>query len=456
MHRIIPTACVFYLVSIICYVVFFYPGPTSQDFQELFNKKITIAAKVVSYASVRPEKTVVFVVQKIHTNQYSNEKIYVRIDKAVQLQYGDHITLTGTIKKPESFITETGRVFQYPEFLAAKNTYAVMKAETIVLHNAEECNRGVCLGGNLIRGLQKIKRSIVETISKILPDDAAALLAGIGIGEDALFSDTLAENFQVAGLSHIIVLSGYNILLVVTALMHVFSQLGFLYTSRRVMAIGGVVLFVLMTGTGASSVRAGIMSSIGLMLQISTRPHHAWRVLLYTLTIMTLMQPLALIYDPSLHLSFIASLAILYAVPIASRYCIKGSWIERSWAHATVTLLIETTVVQIIVLPYIIWMSGTFSVVSLIANLLTVPLVPYVMMGGLIGVVIAWMHLQSAQLLITPIEYLLNYIITIADWVRHLDAATITVEPIGYGWIIAWYCMVGIIMMIGSKTNGET
>jgi competence protein ComEC len=248
-----------------------------------------------------------------------------------------------------------------------------------------------------------------------------------------------------------VVLSGYNITLVVAAVIIVMRAISLGYRARRIVALMAVPFFILMTGTGASSVRAGCMSMMGLLLEIDVRPKHSLRVLLYTLTIMTVVSPWSFIADPSLHLSFLAVIGLWYGTPICAAYMKKVyqiPWIGK--------LLTETVSVQLIVLPYILFMSGSFSMLSLIANLLTVPLVPLVMLTGMVSLVIVnittWISLgQIGHIILMvvriPAEILLQWIYYVAQYVAGKDGWIVSGVVLNKWMLIVGYLLAGIGIM---------
>jgi predicted membrane metal-binding protein len=98
-------------------------------------------------------------------------------------------------------------------------------------------------------------------------------------------------------------------------------------------------------------------------------------------------------------------------------------------------LLLETFAVQMTVLPYILWMSGSVSLLSLGANLMTVPLVPLIMGWGFGATLISYIHTGLGTMIAMPAQWLLSYIIGVAHQIAQYDWAVVTLPPFS-GWII--------------------
>ena len=263
--------------------------------------------------------------------------ILVTLPMDASVSYGDRVSVQGKVQEPDSFMTDTGREFDYRRYLAVSDIYATMKPKTFTIISSGNGNR-------LYAGLFSLRKKFVDTIRKLFPVNEGGLFAGIVIGEKSLLpADTLSD-FQIAGLTHMIVLSGFNITIVAIFAVTFLAWCGLGYRSRRMGAFVVIPLFVIMTGFGSSSVRAAIMSLLVFFLQVTTRTQHPLRIILYTAGIMGLINPRQVLYDPSFQMSFIAFVGLIYVTPII------GAWFERfgEWFGLR-DLLVETLSVQVFV-----------------------------------------------------------------------------------------------------------
>lgn len=404
MHRWIIGACVFYLFGIAGYYGVIHTEFTGEELSEYFNEERIITIVVDSYPN-RSDRYVTVTARVYESDKVNesdsgyglgndhesvrvlNEKVLIRFPLGTAVEYGDYFELYGIVEQPESFTGDTGRVFNYPGYLAAQGIYGIIKPVTVTKITTEAqvtiTGRMGSMINRVYRWLFEVRTWFVAVLGKYFTDDEHGLIAGMLIGEQSLMSEDLTADFRIVGLSHIVVLSGYNITLVVRAVVFIATLGGLGYRSRRAVAVGVVPFFVIMTGAGASSARAGIMSVVSLILQIDTRTAAAYTMVVYTLTLLVAYTPLALIYSPSLHLSFIALIGLVYVVPMVQSLQPIKRFLEKinpdSYWAAVAQLIIETTSVQFFVLPYIMYMSGSFSVLSLVVNILIVPLVSLIM-----------------------------------------------------------------------------
>ncbi len=371
----------------------------------------------------------------------TGDHIQISLPAHTNVSYGDSVSVTGTLHTPKSFMTDTGREFDYPTYLLVHGIVATMSTKQLQVVNHHNKSR-------FVEDLFLVKKYFTNEVQKLFPSPEAGLFAGIVIGEQSLLPKTNLTEFQIAGLTHMIVLSGYNITVVALGAMWVLAIVGLGYRARRVGAIIAIPIFIIMTGMGASSVRAGIMAIIVFLLQLDTRPAHSFRIILLTLSIMVAITPYALLYDPSLHLSFLAFIGLVYVTPITEFLFAKYN--VADWGGMR-DLLIETMSVQLFVLPYIIWMSGRVSLLILISNLITVPLTPLVMGTGFTVTLLGMIIGPLGQVLAKPISWIMTYMLSVAHIVASIRATTFTLPPFG-GWVmVGIYVFIVIIIMVTNQ-----
>lgn len=355
--------------------------------------------------------------------------ILVTLPRGVDVSYGDKVSLFGKVDHPENFITETDREFDYQHYLAVHDIYGLIRANDINV--LAQHQRSL-----VYEYLFSLKRYFVTSIKNIFSQKESGLFAGIMVGEKSLLPKETLNDFQVAGLTHMIVLSGHNITLVTMALMTVLAWFGLGYRARRLGAIAIIPFFLIMTGLGTSSVRAGIMATIALLLQITTRPAHTFRIIAYTVFVIGWMNPRTLLYDPGFHLSLLAFIGLIYVAPIAKE---KMTWMPELFGIGS--LIVETTAVQLFVLPYILWMSGQISFLILISNILVVPLTPVVMGGGFVATILGMISYPLGSFIAWPIQKLLSYTIWAAHTIGSVSQAVVTLPVFG-GWMVIIVYMV--------------
>jgi competence protein ComEC len=104
-----------------------------------------------------------------------------------------------------------------------------------------------------------------------LGSEQAALLRGMILGGDAGIPESTANDFRVAGLSHILAVSGQNVLLIVILVQAMLMAAGAGRRWRITLPAIIIVIYVGLCGAQASVIRAGVMGLAGLAAIAASR-----------------------------------------------------------------------------------------------------------------------------------------------------------------------------------------
>lgn len=335
----------------------------------------------------------------------SNELVAVHIPtieyRTADITYGDLVVVRGRLTLPESFTTDSGRVFAYAAYYRARGiTYLVADASLhVVAHESQT------LMGDLFR----MKQSFMETLEHILPEPHAGLGEGILLGVKRALGEDLETAFQRTGLTHIVVLSGYNIMIMVEFVWLLLSY-GIRPWGRFGIALLIIIAFGAIVGFSATVVRASIMASILLLARTLDRPHHASRALWCAGILMVLHNPYILLYDPGFQLSFMATAGLVYYVSHVEAF------FSRIPAQYGLRSIVATTcTAQCAVAPLLLYHIGSLSFISILVNILVIPIVPIAMLLTCITGVVGTISTTIGTFVGFSAYVTLSYIIFIAE-----------------------------------------
>mgnify|MGYP001593854363 FL=1 len=372
----------------------------------------------------------------------NGEKALVSTDSYSPVEYGDRVELKGKFKMPGIIENDDGRNFDYGKYLSKDDIYHTMSFAKVAILSKNN-------GNPILAALFKIKQSFIKKIREIMPEPQSSLLAGFLVaGKDSMPKEILDE-FKRAGVVHIVVLSGYNLTIIADS----FRRL-FLFWIPRIathMSVAGILLFVFMTGAEATVVRAGLMVLAVILAKSYGRRVSAGRVLLATAFIMILWNPKILVFDPSFQLSFLATLALVYVSPIFEKYLQKFPLVPRSLGEVGEKfgfrgVLAVTVATQLVVLPYLVYSMGDFSLVSLPANILILLIIPSTMLLGFIAATLAYLSSILAIPFAFVAHILLSWILFVSHTIGNLSFASINIPPISIWLIVAVYIAIIIIV----------
>ncbi len=332
-------------------------------------------------------------------------------ERHLGLSYGDRIRVVGVLRSPEPFQTESGRVFDYPSYLAREGIFY-----QFLFPDVEVVARGE--GNPLREKLFAAKGLLLSGIGRVLPEPEGSLLAGLLVGARRGLGEDVEEELRRAGIIHIVVLSGYNMTLVAETVMRV---VGFLpRVAAAGVGISAIALFTLMVGASAAALRAAIMALIVLLARASGRTYDMSRALVAAGVLMLLENPKLLAFDPSFELSFLATFGLVALAPrLQPRF--DGLPLPRQFREFAVA----TVATQLAVTPLLLALSGEVSLVALPANLLVLIAIPTTMLLGFLAAILALANPALALPVAFLAYLLLAYILGVGSFFAALPFAAV-------------------------------
>lgn len=387
---------------------------------EYADRTAVVAGRVVGDPDKRATSLrVPLKVETINGQDAPHGTLLVMLPRESEVAYGEHIEVRGLVRLPESFETDTGRVFDYPGYLRVRGISAVMSRAEL---RAQEP-----AGFTVLGPLFALKHAFEKSLEQVIAEPEVSLLEGMLLGERGGFTEELLHAFVVVGLIHIVVLSGSNIAIVAEA---IFRLLGLVHGLRRewLFALGfvAILLFALMAGGGAATVRAVIMGAIAILARYLHRPQAALRALIVAAVCMVLWNPLVLLYDTGFMLSVLATFGLITLAPYIESKLTK----LPSWKRFNLRSIVATTLaVEIFLLPALLYTSGVVSALSLPVNVLVLPFVPLVMLVGFVAGVLGLVHPLLALVPAFAAQLMLRLVIGVAELSADMPFVSTVVAP---------------------------
>jgi len=377
-----------------------------------------------------------------YTIQTEEGRILVTTGVYPEYEYGDVLEIKGELEIPTVF-----EDFNYKNYLAKDGIYYVFYYPKI---KVLEKNKG----NFIYQAIFKFKNKIKQGIEKIMPFPEVSILQAITLGYKQALSDETKETLNITGIRHIVAISGMHIVILSWIIMYLLIGIGLWRTQAFYFAIALMILFIIMVGAPASAVRAGIMAGILLLGEKIGRLRNSGRIAVFAGSIMLAFNPLLLRYDVGFQLSFLAVLGIIYIKPIFDKWIEK--WQKKQEISSTLQIITMTLAAQIATLPILIYNFGRISFISPLANVLIVPLLPFIMSLGLafnIGTII-WPFL--GKILVWPLYIGLAYITHLTNFLSQIPFAAKEIINVHWAWLIGYYILlVGFIWLYKKKTKSE-
>lgn len=281
-----------------------------------------------------------------------NTKYFVFDYKQTKLKMGDIVDATLKISAIDRY--DEYRLYDY-----SNGIYAT--ASIVELEKTGDSNGFYKMAGN-------IRAYVKETVSSRFSDDAAGLLVALTTGEKTLLSDGFLENVKTTGISHVIVVSGMHLSIIMMAVFWCVDRMFYNKYIRSLLSVAAVVLISGVCGFTMSISRAGVMFIIAGLAPVFNRENDSLSSLLTAVTAVLIGAPFA-IFNVSFQLSVLSTLAIIWAVPFYYRVITERFDISSKILKTLLSTVLCSVFAIIFTLPVTIKIFGYVSVVSPLTNL---------------------------------------------------------------------------------------
>ncbi len=269
-------------------------------------------------------------------------------------------------------------------------------------------------------------RARLRQATERLPPDQRGVLPGMVVGDTSRLDPRLAEQFRTAGLTHLLVVSGANLAIVIGAVMGLCRAVGLDRRSAPPVVLCAVLAFVVVARPEPSVLRATVMGMIGLLAYTSGRQRQGVSALSAAVLVLVLIDP-ALARSYGFILSVLATAGLLVLAP---------GWRDRLRRRLPGPLADAVAVAaaaQIAVAPVLVMLSGEIGIVALAANLLAAPAVAPATLLGALGALTALVTVPVAQFVVWPAGLAAGWIAGIARLAAALPYATVPWKNGGLG-----------------------
>ena len=253
--------------------------------------------------------------------------------------------------------------------------------------------------------------------------DEQAVLSALTLGDKTDLSESVRESYSVAGVSHVLALSGLHIGLLYALAFFLLRPLLLGGQSgrflRSLLLILLLWLFAFFTGLSPSVVRSAAMFSIWALADLCGRQSFSLNTLALTAWLMLLVRPVWL-FDVGFQLSFAAVLSILLFQPFLYRLCpVRHRAGTYLWGLVSVSVA-----AQLGTAPLVLFYFSRFSTHFLLTNLLVVPLVTLILYAAVVLLLLTPMSGLQAVAAV-GLEKMLRMLNLLVRWVEQLPYASV-------------------------------
>jgi competence protein ComEC len=312
---------------------------------------------------------------------------------------------------------------------------------------------------SVARAIAVWRARMLGAIRARLDGDRAALVSSLVLGDRGDVSRPLDDAFRVAGVSHVLSVSGLHLaiaaFLFYVGLRRLLVRVPSLAASRSVQrwaaaaALPAVVVYTMLTGAAVATVRSCVVALVWLGAVALGRRTTALQALAIASLLILGASPLEL-FDPSFQLSFAAALGTSLLATRWSPTGRDGSWLRRL-GRWVLRLCAASAAAIVATAPIGAWHFAQLAPAGIVSNVVVVPLAELgVVPVGLAGCVAWSLHVPGATWLLGLAGLLAQAMAIFTTWFARVAPAWHVPAP-NLVEIVAWYAALLAIVVHGRR-----
>ena len=275
-----------------------------------------------------------------------------------------------------------------------------------------------------LRGVAAIREHYRESMEQVMSREDAAAIFSMLFGGYAGLNHELVDEFITTGIVHILSVSGthMSMLAFVTAAFCKRLRL-----SRKVTFVIGLVVigtYAILSGLLPQVMRSASMGVLIFFARTLDKEAEGARLLTLVASAMLFNQPL-LIFDVSFQLSFTSTAGLIY---LAQKLSERLERLPNFFAEA-MSMTVAATVAS---LPVVVWYFNRISLSALLANTFVLPLLNIVIVGGLIGGIIAALVPIAGRIFFGVMALIFDFGAELNRLFANLPLSSVQVSTLGF------------------------
>ncbi len=276
----------------------------------------------------------------------------------------------------------------------------------------------------LLTAVGSVRNYISETLFSNMSYNEAATVSALLSGDTDYFSREFYSNVKGAGVSHVMVVSGMHLSVLVLFVLKITELFGYNRFVRAFAMLTVVLILTSVCGFTMSILRAGITYLLMAIALIIDREGVPVNTLSASVVIILIASPFA-IFSVAFQLSVLSTLGILaVAVPIIN-YCESRNIVKQKPLKIIFSMSIATLSAMLMTLPISIYVFGFVSTVAVISNLLISYAVTLALSIGVLALLINLVFSPLASLLFMLCEVVVKYINGVINYLGSTPFSTV-------------------------------
>jgi len=273
-----------------------------------------------------------------------------------------------------------------------------------------------------------LREKIKSIFNYYLKEPQASLLNSLVFGRKGNLNKEIEEKINLAGLSHLVAVSGLHLVLLIKIISEFLRFFPLTKIIKFLILILFLLFFSLLASFTPSVSRALIMALLVIFAELNFRIYEPFNSFLFTLCLMTYLNPLALFYDFGFQLSFLATFGIICFNPLFREQKLFKDLKLPNFLESFEDTFLASLSSLVLVYPWIIFKTGQIIGLVMLSNLLVVPIISYVLIFALFLIIFHFSYLSSL-VLGWFLNLILSYILKVVNFISSLKIFVFWINP---------------------------
>lgn len=281
--------------------------------------------------------------------------------KEADFEYGDVLYVSGTGRVSKSLYDYADRVF-----LTVNAQKVIKTGEDVKLYRIADL-------------AALAKQRLLSSADSLWSGETLMFARSVLLGSDDYSSDEFLQKLAMGSISHLVAISGLHVSIAASGVLFVIKRI----TEKRYarfLCLPVAAFFVIMTGASPSSIRALLMFALYISAKTLYAYYDGYTSLGIAAFLILLCNPFS-----AYSLSFILSFAAVLGITAFSSPMKKSLRFLPDFLADSISASVSA---QVFTFPVLASAFGTVPLTALLANLIAVPLLPFVMGTGYAAVLL--------------------------------------------------------------------
>lgn len=323
------------------------------------------------------------------------------------LRVGMTCQVNGTLQIPPTSTNPNS--FSYKDYLNHNSIFWILELDQLNLSDCTYHKSPITLP------ILKMREMGTHYILDHFPEQTAPLAIALVFGDRNFIDEDTIASYQKIGIIHLLAISGLHVGMLAGMFFLAGIRTGITREKMTSILLLVLPLYAILTGAAPSVMRAVFMMMVVLLAKKLRAPIQLADVISIVFVIYLFISPFV-IYNAGFQLSFAVAISLILSAPA----------ILGKYTHPFAAVLSVTFICQAAAIPILLWHFYEVSVISIIANLIFVPLYSSIVLPVvLILFIIDLLTGGRADLLIHVIEKIIVFLNWTAQMLSGIPNSTL-------------------------------